>query len=341
MLEASAESTDQTSARIDVSIIVPVYNVQAQLQQCLESLVQQTLPAIEIIILDDGSTDGSSDIAAFFASNYPGRVHLHRRTNGGCASARMAGLNLARGTFVGFVDGDDWVDPRMFEALFRETLGRAADIVQCGYQEVFADGTVVLPSDEAKLLPLQAQIVCNPSILAASRPTIWRRIYCRSFLSKHKIVFPTHIRSFDDTAFQFETFCRAKLVILIPQIYYFYRQDRDGQDLRAKDDRLFNFFPIFDWLESRVIASSDIQAEKQLLRVELTCHAWALSQIEPMLHARYKRKAIDHLGRRRLHLSRWQTLSVGWRMYRGAKSLLLQSLLARLLLVTRLKWRDV
>src|SRR5262249_52777124 len=91
----------------DVSIVVPAYGVAQYLPQCIESLVNQSIGSKEIIIVDDGSIDGSGAIADSWANRYP-CVRVIHKTNGGCASARSAGLHAAKGEFIGFVDGDDW-----------------------------------------------------------------------------------------------------------------------------------------------------------------------------------------------------------------------------------------
>ena len=332
MARSEIEADDaggRTDRAPDVSVIVPVYNVAAQLEQCLESLIGQTLPSLEIIVLDDGSTDASGAIARSIAARRPGRLRVVTKANGGCASARTAGLALARGVFVGFVDGDDWVSLDMFERLHAEATRSGADIAQCGYQEVYPDGTIVLPVAEARSLKADPAIVIEPIELAATRPTIWRRLYRRDFLRKNGIAFPAHIRSFDDTAFQFECCCRAESIVLLPVICYNYRQHRLGQDVAACDRRLFNFFAIFDWLDERNIVSAGPEAERQLVRVELDCHVWALGQIEPALRSEYRRKAVRQLGRRRSHLSRYQTIKTGCGMYTKASILMLRTLLAR------------
>ena len=114
-----------------VSVLVSVFNVEKYLRQCLDSLIGQTLADIEIICVNDGSTDGSPAILEEYA-RIDRRVVVVNKANGGLPSARNAGLNVARGRYVGFVDGDDYAAPEMFQKLYEAAEANAADIVVCG-----------------------------------------------------------------------------------------------------------------------------------------------------------------------------------------------------------------
>ncbi len=106
---------------IKVSIIVPVYNIETYLRHCIDSLIVQTLKEIEIILVDDGSTDSGGTICDEYADRDE-RIKVVHKTNGGLSDARNTGINLARGDFIGFVDGDDSVLPEMFEVLYRACI---------------------------------------------------------------------------------------------------------------------------------------------------------------------------------------------------------------------------
>ncbi len=318
---------------VEVSLVVPAYDVAGQLEQCLHSLVGQTIEALEILVVDDGSRDATAAIATGFATRFPHRLRLIRQANGGCAAARSTGLKEARGEFVGFVDGDDWVEPTMFETLFRAASLHDGEIAQCGYREVYADGSMVTPiaEDALRLSRNERRVVTRAIELAATRPTIWRRLYRREFLNRHRIAFPVHIRSFDDTAFQFETFARAARVVLLAEVGYNYRQGRVGQDIAARDRRLFAFFDVFDWLDAKLAAIACRRSERQLLRVELNCHVWALERIEPAIREEYRRRALRQLARRRAHLGLLGSIGVAATMYSEARMLMLSAALSHVL----------
>ena len=314
----------------EVSVVVPAYDVGKQLEECLGSLVAQTIASLEIVVVDDGSRDATPAIAAGFATRFPDRLRLIRQANGGCAAARATGLREAKGEFIGFVDGDDWVEPAMFETLFRAAALNGVEIAQCGYREVYADGsTMTPPAEELLRLAEDEQRVVTPAIeLAATRPTIWRRLHRSEFLSRHAISFPVHIRSFDDTAFQFEVLARAARVVVLPEIGYNYRQGRTGQDIAASDERLFAFFDVFEWLDAKLAAVACRRSDRQLLRVELNCHVWALERIEPAIREDYRRRALRQLARRRAHLGLLGRIGVAATMYSKARTLMFSAILS-------------
>ena len=123
---------------VKVSVIVPAYNVEQYLEKCLRSVAEQTLAEIEIIVIDDGSTDRSKEIACRLQEEYPHKLIVKTTENQGAATARNEGLALAQGEYIGFVDGDDTVCPSMFERMYDEAKEAQADIVCCGYLR--ADG---------------------------------------------------------------------------------------------------------------------------------------------------------------------------------------------------------
>ena len=124
-----------------ISVIVPVYNVAADLPRCLDSILAQTYPHIEIITVDDGSPDNSGAILDDYAEKHPNIRVIHKE-NGGVTSARLCGVEAASGHWIGFVDGDDKIEPDMYARLLANAEKYDADISHCGYQMVFGDGRV-------------------------------------------------------------------------------------------------------------------------------------------------------------------------------------------------------
>lgn len=139
-----------------ISVIVPVYNTKAYLGRCVDSLLRQTYRDLEIILVDDGSTDGSGELCDSYAAGDE-RVRVFHKENGGSSSARNLGLDKAAGEYVGFVDSDDYVDPDMYERLYagiREYRVRAAQI---GRDEIDPEGNVLpdicVPPGQCVCLP--------------------------------------------------------------------------------------------------------------------------------------------------------------------------------------------
>ena len=122
--------------KISVSIIIPAFNIAPYIGRCLKSVLSQTLKNIEVIVVDDGSTDNTVKEISSYANN-DDRIRLIKKKNGGVTSARLAGVRESRGEYIGFVDGDDFIEPDMFEHLLKNAIKYHAAISHCGYQMVF------------------------------------------------------------------------------------------------------------------------------------------------------------------------------------------------------------
>lgn len=124
-----------------ISVIVPVYNLEGELPRCLNSICAQTHQELEIIVVDDGSRDGSRAVIEDYARRDV-RIKPIFKENGGVTSARLRGISEATGAWIGFIDGDDEIEPEMYERLLENAVKYDADISHCGYQMVFSDGRV-------------------------------------------------------------------------------------------------------------------------------------------------------------------------------------------------------
>lgn len=121
-----------------LSVIVPVYNVEQYLKRCVDSILNQTVTDLEIILVDDGSTDSSGSLCDRYAEGYT-NIRVHHKPNGGLTSAWKAGLELAEGAYIGFVDSDDWIDPDMYERMLTLAQREDADVTVCGLTFDFED----------------------------------------------------------------------------------------------------------------------------------------------------------------------------------------------------------
>lgn len=134
-----------------ISVIVPVYNVEKYLPKCLESIINQSYKSLEIILVDDGSTDNSGVICDEYAAKDK-RIKVIHKTNGGLSDARNAGLDICTGDYIGFVDSDDWIAEDMYETLYSFAVKEDLDVAMCAAYEVYEDGTCIIPTK--KFLPL-------------------------------------------------------------------------------------------------------------------------------------------------------------------------------------------
>lgn len=198
-----------------ISVIVPVYNVEPYLRKCLDSILAQTYQDLEILIIDDGSTDGSGKICDEYKQDE--RVRVFHTENHGLSAARNLGLDNATGDWIGFVDSDDWIEPDMYEVLLRKAEETGADVVECGvYLESQNKVTIERHIQEVLVEdPLQGLI--RGEILNR----VWDKIWKRELFSSIK--FPEG-RINEDIATTYKVLENAYLVLVIDNTEYHYCQ---------------------------------------------------------------------------------------------------------------------
>ncbi|MGF7534277.1 glycosyltransferase [Bacillus mexicanus] len=209
------------------SIIVPMYNVEPYIEECINSLLCQTLSDIEIILVNDGSPDRSGEIAVNYAKR-DARIRVIHQTNGGLSSARNAGIKAARGTYIGFVDGDDYVSSAMFQRLIEEAEEHRLDIAGCGFYKQSADRRTYVPPQLDK-----NRVLTKPEIAERLKQAhemrfiwfVWRYVYRRELLERTNLMFDEDIRFAEDSPFNLSAFCEAKRVKMLDEGLYIYREN--------------------------------------------------------------------------------------------------------------------
>lgn len=210
-----------------ISVIVPAYNVEKYIRRCLDSLVNQTYSQMEIIVVDDGSTDGTGEIIQEYVERYEGKVFLFSQENAGQAVARNNGIQYATGDYIGFVDADDFVHPRMYEKLQKEAEEKDCDLVTCGYYGC-DDMTGEIQVYQAGCRGSFDQSVYeNPDILRLNAPYPWNKLYRKELLKETGFAFPEGI-IFEDLAAIFPLFLEAKKVGRVHEKLYYYIKGRKG-----------------------------------------------------------------------------------------------------------------
>ena len=196
-----------------LSIIVPVYNVEKYLEECVDSLLNQTLQDLEIFLVDDGSTDRSGAIADRFAKENPDRVHTLHLENGGQGRARNAALPMAQGDYIGFVDSDDWIERDMYEKLLDRAEKTGADVVVCDFLEHYADG-------REQTLP-----ACFQDHPLSAAGSSCNKIFRRSLIGDLR--FPEGLW-YEDFYFSAVMLLRSKRTEFIPEPLYVYRRGQES-----------------------------------------------------------------------------------------------------------------
>ena len=196
-----------------LSVIVPVYNVEKYLEECVDSLLNQTLSDLEIFLVDDGSTDRSGAIADRFAKENPDRVHTLHLENGGQGRARNAALPMAQGDYIGFVDSDDWIERDMYEKMLDRAEQTGADVVVCDFLEHYADG-------REQTLP-----ACFQDHPLSAAGSSCNKIFRRSLVGDLR--FPEGLW-YEDFYFSAVMLLRSKRTEFIPEPLYVYRRGQES-----------------------------------------------------------------------------------------------------------------
>ncbi len=209
-----------------VSVVIPFYNGIAYLEACVRSVQAQTLREIEILLVDDGSTDGSGDLADRLARE-DARIRVIHRQNQGPSATRNAGIDASGGDYIGFVDADDLIEPQMYEKLYDAAVSLSCEIVTCTYNSFRETGLIAVTKPQfpmhTRLSPAQIRAQMPRMIGDRSLQFTWRNLYAASLLRDRQIRYDPQIRIGEDAVFNMECFLRADGVAAIPDCLYHYR----------------------------------------------------------------------------------------------------------------------
>lgn len=207
-----------------ISILVPCYNVEAYLRQCMDSIIRQTYTNLEIICLDDGSTDRTPEILKEYEKK-DSRTRVISKPNSGYGATMNIGLKAASGKYIGIVESDDYIEPKMYEILCDAAEKDNLDIVRCR----FIERNVIKSKDKVNTFSYVKDNgrVFRPTDVPSSftmKPSIWAGMYNREFLERNGIRFlETPGASYQDTAFAFKALATAQRVRMLPDVLHNYR----------------------------------------------------------------------------------------------------------------------
>ena len=212
-----------------VSVVVPVYNTAPYLKQCLDSLLDQTLEDMEIIAVDDGSTDESGKIIDAYAKRFKQIIPVHKK-NGGVASAYNTGIKHAKGKYIGFLDSDDWTDKKMYETLWIKAKDIHADVIKSNSYWLIGrrKKKTCIPAEKCGHV-----IRKNTDIpqFVYGHPCHWTAIYKTSFLKKHHILMTeTPRESAADVEFIYKVWLNMRSLYIVPKAFVHYRLNRPSSD---------------------------------------------------------------------------------------------------------------
>jgi len=215
-----------------VSILVPCYNVEKFIRQCMDSIVNQTLTDLEIICLNDGSTDGTLAILQEYAAK-DSRVRIIDKPNSGYGDSMNKGLEAATGEYIGIVESDDWADADMFEALYKAAKEHDCDMVKSNFYDYLGGNSTlheIIPAEDAE------QVLRPREHLAIfwEASFIWTGLYRRNWLNQHGIRFlPTPGASYQDVGFNFKTLACAERAWFTRSAFLHYRRDNENSSVKS------------------------------------------------------------------------------------------------------------
>ncbi len=223
-----------------VSIVVPCYNVENYVRQTLDSLSAQTLANIEIICINDGSTDSTLEVLKEYQSQ-DSRFVIIDKPNGGYGCAMNVGMAAATGEYIGIVESDDFVDEKMFETLYSAATKNNLEFVKSDFIKFWTEKDGSLLTKYEKLTPKSAyyNVVLNPSEnldLFNAQMLNWAGIYKAEFLREHNIRHnESPGASYQDNGFWFQVFCFAHRGMFLPEAFYHYRQDNSASSINQNN----------------------------------------------------------------------------------------------------------
>lgn len=248
-----------------ISVIIPVYNVEQYLKECLESIINQTLKDIEIICVNDGSTDDSLEILNEFIKKDQ-RIKLITQKNKGLSAARNAGYNIATSEYIYFIDSDDWIELNTLENIYNKIIKTQSDVLLFGTNNVYGDNHIM--KNNMRIMNLIKKyktkdfcfIDCPDVIYLPC--TAWLKIYKKSFLDSYNIIFEDDIKFSEDSIYWIMIVCRNAKIHLDPTCYHYYRFMRPNS-MNLYNNILKKFLNTFKFfLNSTFYKSLDSKTKK-------------------------------------------------------------------------------
>ena len=239
------------SDELSVSVVIPAFNMELYIERCLRSLFEQVVDRLEVVVVDDGSTDRTREVVESLTPPEGKSLRVFSQPNGGLSSARNAGMRLAQGRWIGFVDADDWVASTMYSVLPSEGESAGADLA-------IARGMLVDPASGDEH-PFQDLARWNDVIASHGRhlnprncPDLFtldtsacRRIYRRTFLERIGFTFLDGVL-FEDVIANYQLLFRTNSVVLIDEALYFYRVGHQGRITSRRDRKLLDILLVLN-----------------------------------------------------------------------------------------------
>ena len=221
-----------------VSVIVPIYNVEKYLPKCLDSLINQTLDDIEIILVNDGSTDNSGNIAKEYKAKYNDKFIYLEKENGGLSDARNFGIPYAKGEYIAFLDSDDYIEEDAYEKMYEKVKKEDADYIECDF---------IWEYPNKQIIDKRIEYIDKKDMVAKVRDVAWNKLIKRELIIKNNITFPKGLR-YEDIEFTYKLIPFLQKVSYIDKPFVHYVQ-RNNSIANVQNEKTADIFIILDNVE--------------------------------------------------------------------------------------------
>ncbi len=249
-----------------ISIVMPVYNTEKYLKKSIESVLNQTYDNIELIIINDGSTDKSEKII----KNYLNRKNViyKKINNSGVAHARNIGLSLCSGKYIAFIDSDDSINIEMYEKLYNKMIEANSDIVFCAYNKVYYDHIKsIFPQNKTVF---ENSVINSKNILLNSTPYITLKLFKKELIDKNKITFDEDLKIFEDLLFCYKLFLLANKISYVDEALYNYNCTNEHSLTNKFTNKMFDVFIALDRLKefSKMKYSNELEQQLEYISIK-------------------------------------------------------------------------
>ncbi len=253
-----------------ISVIVPVYNVEKYLAKCLDTILAQTFSNIEIICVNDGSTDNSRKILSDYAQR-DSRIKIVDKKNGGLSSARNAGMKVATGEYYSFIDSDDWIEETMLEKLYNSMVSLDTDISICAVHQYDETNQQIDDTNPYYTLGYFDESFDNRAFSYVETKLFlldvcvmaWNKLYRKSFIDECEAEFPDGL-IFEDGPFFFSIFFKTKRVSIVRDFLYYYRINRNGSIIQKAGKKFLNVIDVVEIMYSKIKEIPDFEDVKYI-----------------------------------------------------------------------------
>lgn len=282
-----------------VSVIVPVYNSEQELRDCLDSLVEQTEKDIEIIVIDDGSTDNSPEIEAEYQKKYPNIKVYRNERNLGQSETRNRGIELAEGDYIAFLDSDDYVNPGMYEELYQAAVdNNMPELIVTGLS--FVKGNEYRKKDLTFIGKQSTTIIHpmdTPDQVFFESPSLCNKLFRKDTVKNYKFL---DVSAWEDIAFSYSRFMEANTVISKPTSNYFYRRNASlksngvsAQNFK-ENDKITDIFIVADELEEELKRNGKYPFfADQIRALQIACCLQRVDEVNEWQESTTKEKVKD------------------------------------------------